>query len=156
MNGDLFGPAHRCFGCGPRHPHGLRLDFRVDGDEVVTEFLPTHEHESVPNVMHGGLVTTLADELGGWVLIALREKFGFTGSMTSRFLRPVRIGKVLTGRGTIVRDTRRLVQVRVELAQDEPCFVADITFVLLDRAGTEKMLDGPVPPEWERFFQSRL
>lgn len=157
MNGDLFGPAHRCFGCGPRHPHGLHLDFRVEGDAVLTEFVPTSDHESVPNVMHGGLVTTLADELGGWVLIALCEKFGFTGSMTSRFLAPVRIGKTLVGRGTLVRDTRRLVQVHVELSQDDvPCFKADITFVLLDRAGTEKMLAGPVPPEWERFFQSRL
>lgn len=115
--------------------------------------MPTHEHESVPNVMHGGLVTTLADELGGWVLIALCDKFGFTGSMTSRFLRPVRVGKLLTGRGRVTRDTRRLVQVHVELAQESVCFKSDITFVLLDQAGTEAMLDGPVPPEWQRFFR---
>lgn len=153
MNGDLFGSAHRCFGCGPRHPHGLRLDFRVEGDEVVTEFIPTREHESVPNVMHGGLVTTLADELGGWVLIALCDKFGFTGSMTSRFVRPVRIGKPLIGRGRVVRDTKRLVQVHVELSQEELCFKADITFVLLDEAGAKAMLDGPVPVEWQRFFR---
>lgn len=154
MNGDLFGDAHRCFGCGPRHAHGLRLDFRVDGSEVVTDFLPTHEHESVPNVMHGGLVTTLADELGGWVLIALLDKFGFTGAMTTRFVRPVRIGVPLIGRGRILKDSRRLVKVGVTIEQEDAlCFTSELTFVLLDRAGTEQMLAGPIPEAWQRYFR---
>jgi acyl-coenzyme A thioesterase PaaI-like protein len=154
MNGDYFGGSHRCYACGPRHPHGLHLDFVREDDAVVTRFVPTHDHESVPNVMHGGLVTTLADELGGWVLVLLCDKFGFTGSMTSRFLKPVRVGVELVGRGTLVRDTRRLVQVHVELSQrGEACFRSDLTFVLLDRQGCETMLDGPVPAEWERWFR---
>lgn len=154
MNGDHFGPDHRCFGCGPRHAHGLRLEFRVEGEEVVTEMMPTQEHESVPNVMHGGLVTTLADELGGWVLIALLDKFGFTGSMSSRFVSPVRVGVLLEGRGRIVRNSRRLVEVRVEVSQQgRLCFKSDITFVMLDEAGSEKMLGGPVPDGWKRFFR---
>src|SRR4029079_19140855 len=97
-DGTLFGERNRCFGCGPNHPFGFRLDFRVEGDEVVTDFVPTEAHESAPTVMHGGLVTTLADELAGWVVIALRDKFGFTGKMKSRFAWPVRTGQNVHGR----------------------------------------------------------
>lgn len=120
----------------------------------MTDFLPTHEHESVPNVMHGGLVTTLADELGGWVLIALLDKFGFTGAMTTRFIRPVRIGVPLIGRGRILKDSRRLVKVGVTIEQEDAlCFTSELTFVLLDRAGTEQMLAGPIPEAWQRYFR---
>ena len=156
LDGELFGSANRCFACGPRHPFGFHLQFRVEGDEVVTDFLPTDAHEGAPTVMHGGLVTTLADELAGWTLIALREKFGFTGTMKSRFVRPIRIGRSVHGRGKITRDGSRLVHVEVRLLQDtEPCFSSAMTFVILDHAGAEKMLGGPLPEGWKKFFRSQ-
>lgn len=154
LDGTLFGDKNGCFGCGPRHPFGFHLDFRVEGDEVVTDFVPSNAHESAPTVMHGGLVTTLADELAGWALIALRDKFGFTGKMKSRFTRPVRTGQTVHGRAKIVTESSRLVDVEVRLTQNEAeCFRSEMAFVILDRAGAEKMLGGPVPEAWERFLR---
>lgn len=155
IDGTLFGERNRCFGCGPDHPHGFRLAFRVEGEEVVTNFVPGEGHESAPTVMHGGLVTTVADELAGWALIALRDKFGFTGKMKSRFPRPTRIGRPVEGRARIVRESARLVDVEVRMIQDGvDCFTSEMTFVILDQAGAEKMLGGPVPESWQRFFRS--
>jgi hypothetical protein len=35
--------------------------------------------------------------------------------------------------------------------QDEPCFEGEFTFVLLDQAGAEKLMNGPLPPEWLKY-----
>ena len=102
--------------------------------------------------MHGGLVSTLADELAAWAIIALLGKFGFTAQMTCKFAKPVRIGVELEGRSKISRETPRIVQVEAKITQaGEACFSGDFTFVLLDRAGAEKMLGRSLPEAWAKF-----
>ncbi|SRR5258706_12458986 len=154
LDGSLFGPNNRCFACSPDHPTGLRLQFAIEGDEVITRFTPSAAHEGAPGVMHGGLVTTIADEVGCWALIALRGKFGFTGTMTSRFPGPVRVGRELVGRATITKESTRVVHVDVRLGQEgATCFTSVMSFVILDQSGAEKMLGGPLPEAWKRFFR---
>lgn len=154
LDGSLFGPDNHCFACCPDHPTGFHLRFQVEGDEVVTRFTPSRMHEGAPGVMHGGLVTTLADEVGCWALIALLGKFGFTGTMTSRLPRPVRIDRVVEGRARIVRDDKRMVHVEVVISQEgSTCFTSAMMFVVLTESGAEKMLGGPLPPAWKRFVR---
>ena len=52
-----------CFGCGADNPIGLRLQYRREGDAVVTEFTPGDEHEGWPDIVHGGIITTLLYEV---------------------------------------------------------------------------------------------
>jgi acyl-coenzyme A thioesterase PaaI-like protein len=102
--------------------------------------------------MHGGLVTTVADEIAGWTLVLLREKFGFTAEINARLLRPVRIGSEIEGRGRIARDGRRVVRIAVELTQAGVlAFTSELAFVLLDRGGAEKILGAPLPEAWLRY-----
>ena len=152
MNGSIFGPGQPCFGCGPDHPIGFRLAFEVEGADVVTHFTPTERYQGPPGIMHGGLVATLADETAAWAIIALLGKFGFTAQMTCRLHKPVRIGVPIVGRGTIVKDARRIVFSRAGIAQEGiDAFTGDFTFAILDRDAAERMLGGPVPDVWSRF-----
>lgn len=152
LDGRLFGPGQPCFGCGPDHPHGFRLAFTREGDEVATTFVPGPEHQGPPGIMHGGLVATLADEVAAWAVIAILEKFGFTGSFGGTLARPVRIGRPVTARGWIKKAGTRVVEVSVRLVQDDvEAFTGDFRFVLLDRAGAERILEGPIPEAWESF-----
>lgn len=153
VDGALFGPGQPCFGCSPDHPHGLRLAFAREGDEVVTRFTPGDGHQGPPGIMHGGLVTTVADELAAWALILLREKFGFTAEITAKLQRPLRVGVPAVGRARIARESRRVVRVRVELTQGEArAFEGELAFVLLDKGGAEALLGGGELPEaWRRF-----
>jgi acyl-coenzyme A thioesterase PaaI-like protein len=154
LDGSLFGPNNRCFACSPDHPTGLRMRFTVEGDEVVTRFTPKDEHQGAPSVMHGGLVTMVADEVGCWALIALRGKFGFTGTMTSRFPRAVRVGQEIEGRARITAESTRVVQVDVRLRQASvECFSSAMSFIVLDQSGAEKMLGGTLPEAWKTFFR---
>lgn len=152
LDGHMFGSEQPCFGCGPLHPVGFRLAFERDGDEVVTRFTPGPQYQGPPNIMHGGLVMTLADELAAWAIIAGMGKFGFTATVSCKLHGALRIGKEVVGRARIVKNARRIVDVGVSLSQDDKeAFSGEFRFVVLDRAGAEKMLGGPLPESWQRF-----
>jgi acyl-coenzyme A thioesterase PaaI-like protein len=152
LDPELFGRDQPCFGCSPTHPIGFRLRFAQDGDQVVTRFTPGEQYQGPPGVMHGGLVTAVADELAAWALIANLGKFGFTASMEVRLARPVRIGVESEGRSRIVKASTRIVRVEAIIRQGgEVCYTANMTFVLLDRAGAEKLIGGPLPESWSRW-----
>ncbi|MCA9607437.1 MAG: PaaI family thioesterase [Myxococcales bacterium] len=152
FDGSVFGPGQPCFGCAPDHPTGLRLRFAREGDDVITRFTPAQGHQGPPTIMHGGLVATLADEIAAWAIILLLEKFGFTAEMQGKLRKPIRTGVEVVGRGRIAKPGARVVGVEVELHQAEVlAYTGQLRFVLLDRAGAERMLGGPLPEAWERF-----
>lgn len=153
LDGNLFGAAQPCFGCGPAHPCGFRMQVQEDAGEVRTAIVPDARHQSAPGIMHGGLIFTLADELAGWAVIAGLGKFGFTARFAGKLQRPARIGggEVL-GRARVVRSTGRTAEVEASLSQaGEDVFAGTFTFVIFDKGGAEKLLGAPLPEEWLRF-----
>ena len=147
-----FGKTQTCFGCGPHNPRGWQLEFSRSDDAVVTHYTPSEGEEGPPGIFHGGLQTTLADELAGWTLVGLRERMGFTSSMQVRFVRPVRIGIEVVGRGRIIRDNSDTATVKVTLEQDgKLCLSARIMYMLPDTKSLERILDRPVDEGWKRF-----
>lgn len=152
LDGRLFGDGQPCFGCSPTHPHGFRLAYAREGEEVVTRFTPGPLHQGPVGIMHGGLVSTLADETAAWAVIALTGKFGFTTSFSCRLLKAVRIDVEVEARAKVLSANRRVVRSAVTLRQQgEDCFTGEFVFVLLDRAAAEKLMGGPIPQAWERF-----
>jgi acyl-coenzyme A thioesterase PaaI-like protein len=137
----LFGDGQPCFGCSQDHPTGFRLRFaREEAAEtnVVTRFTPGPLHQGPPGLMHGGLVMTLADEIGAWTLVGILGKFGFTADIAAKLRKPVRIGVLVEGRGTIKKPGSRVVRVEVVLVQaGERVFEADVGFVLVDEAAAD-------------------
>jgi acyl-coenzyme A thioesterase PaaI-like protein len=155
LDGTLFGPGQPCFGCAPDHEHGFRLRFTTEGDEIVTRFTPDARYQGPPGIMHGGLVMTLADELSAWTVVARLGKFGFTAQMQGKLHKPARIGSEIEGRARISRDTPRIVGVSSRLLQaGVEVFAGEITFVVVDESGAERLLGAPLPEHWNRFSRS--
>ncbi len=152
LDPSTFGLGQPCFGCSQDHPIGFRLRFDREGDEVVTSFVPGDRYQGPPGIMHGGLVTTLVDEIGAWAVIGLLEKFGFTAQVQVKLKRPVRIGVAVEGRGRIARETSRIVHAGVTLTQEGVTVcTGEISFVLMDQGGAERMLGAPLPEAWRKF-----
>jgi acyl-coenzyme A thioesterase PaaI-like protein len=152
LDPDVFGPQSPCFGCSPTHPFGFHLRFAREGEEVVTRFTPGDRYQGPPGVMHGGLVTALADEIAAWTIIGVRERFGFTASLEARLRRPVRIGVELIGRGRIAKESSRIFVIEVFLEQGgQEAFRGLFTFAILDESAAERFLGGPLPDAWKRF-----
>src|SRR5689334_18682568 len=117
LDPNVFGPESPCFGCSPHHAHGFHLTFERIGNEVVTKFTPRPQDQGPPGVMHGGLVTTLGDEIAAWTVIGMKERFGFTAAIEARLSAPIRIGTEVIGKGRIDSETSRFLKIAVELAQ---------------------------------------
>ena len=103
-------PPHypTCFGCGPEAEAGLHLVVRMEGEEVVAEYVFADRHSGAPGIAHGGTVSALVDDLLGYTLYVVREP-GVTRRLEVDFLRPVLIGTTYTVRGRVDRRDGRKV-----------------------------------------------
>lgn len=157
LDGAIFGEGQPCFGCSPSNPFGMKLKPVREGREVTVRYTAPPEFQGPAGVMHGGLVTTLADELAGWVVIGVRKQFGFTGAIEARLLKPVRIGVEVEGRATILSENARTLKIEVRLRQSgAEVYRGTFSFVVLDEAGTEKVMGMRLPESWRRFARAKV
>jgi len=54
--------AKNCYICGYDNPRGLRVPFYYDGARIKCEFIPGPELCGFDNIVHGGIIYSLADE----------------------------------------------------------------------------------------------
>jgi uncharacterized protein (TIGR00369 family) len=109
----------RCFGCGQDNHRGLRMVFRLEGDEVVSEWTPATEFGGYGRVLHGGITATILDEAFGWALYRMRDQFGLTLDMSVRYLGMLRVGKLLTVRARIVEEDEKTAVMEAEIRDHE-------------------------------------
>ena len=103
-----------CFGCSPQNPIGLRLKFSQEGDVCRSVFTPTREHEGWPCIMHGGLLTTLLDEvMGQWLWV--RDIVAMTVELNVKFSKPVHIGQTITIEGKQDEQKGRLIMLEGQI-----------------------------------------
>lgn len=81
--------GYHCFGCDPHHEHGLRMEFYEDGDDIVSFWQPTSEHQSWINTLHGGIQAAMLDELCGWVVFRKFQTAAVTSKMEIRYRKPL-------------------------------------------------------------------
>lgn len=93
--------AH-CFGCSQKNPHGLKMRFYTD-DTALYSWLnvPTHLC-GWDGIVHGGVLSTILDEIMGWSAIYGLRRIVMTKTMTVDFFKPVYIGDKLRVEGRIV------------------------------------------------------
>ena len=91
--------TNHCFGCGRDNPIGLKLDMKMEGDYCVAYFTPKAEHESYGDRMHGGLTSTLLDEVMGDYVFRIAGKPAYTARLEIRFRSAIRIGETVTVEG---------------------------------------------------------
>lgn len=81
-----------CFVCGRQNPVGLQLEFfeDIEAQRVQATFSVPDHFQGYPGVVHGGIVSTILDEVSGRAVMmeAGNDRLMATLRMTVRFLRP--------------------------------------------------------------------
>lgn len=137
----------QCFGCGPENPHGLQMRFASNGRMLRSTVQMEPRFRGWSNLIHGGILSTMLDEMMGWTVITLTGRFMLTRAMQVAFKRPVRIGAVLTVTGFIkeqVNEKRALVVAEIRDEAGELCVGAEGEFALFTR---EQFLRMRIMPE---------
>jgi acyl-coenzyme A thioesterase PaaI-like protein len=112
-----------CFACGKANPCGLHMTFYEEGDYYVSRWHPQPHHQGWYNILHGGLVTTLLDEVMTWRLVSLGHQV-VTAELTVRLKAPTPLDKELTARARVVSQRRKFFETEAELLLPDGTVVA--------------------------------
>jgi uncharacterized protein (TIGR00369 family) len=111
--------GHSCFACGTANPIGLNLEFYRLGDFVCSDVVLEKYYEGWENMAHGGIISTLLDEVMSWTILYFKRIFFVTRKMEVKYVRPVLIGIPLQVRGRLMNETREgLVGVQAEIRDE--------------------------------------
>ena len=119
-----------CFVCGPKNPIGLKLDFHFDGKIIKTEFVPLKEHQGYMDIVHGGIVSTLLDEVMVKLAIAL-DMPAVTAQMDIRLKKALGVGWKITVSAEIIKETKKILTSYAKAVTDDDVIVADATGKLI-------------------------
>ena len=111
--------THRCFVCGESNPIGLKLRFETDGRLVRTRFVPKPEHIGFQQVVHGGILATLMDEIMVWACAVQTKRFGFCAELNVRFLKPAEPDKAIDASAELTANRKdRIFEAKAELKNE--------------------------------------
>ena len=85
-------PGYQCFGCSPDNEKGLRLSFTRVADGIECRLLFDRTFESYPGMVHGGIATTVCDEIMGNLLVLRIGASVFTTTLRTRYVYPLSVG----------------------------------------------------------------
>ena len=118
INPYLHLEGYNCFGCCPDNPVGLHMEF-------FDYYQGWHE------VMHGGILSTLVDEIAGWVVTRKLQTAGVTSRLNVSYLHPVKTSDPqLTIRARITKQSHGFVFINVTVAdsQEQVCVEGEAVY----------------------------
>lgn len=115
-----------CIVCGKANPIGLRQRFVVEEDEYVTYFTPRKEHQGYKGIVHGGITSTLLDEVMARYAMD-KGCYSVTAELTVRFKKPAVIGRRLRFAAKIDSSNGRSVTTSATATDDDGIVIATAT-----------------------------
>ena len=91
----------KCFACGKNNPEGLHMKFYTDEESVFSKLIIPETKRGWDQVVHGGILSTILDEIMAWTAIYLTRSFMLTKNMTVTYLKPVHIEKQVSTIGWV-------------------------------------------------------
>ncbi len=123
---DRYAPNSVCFGCGPANTAGLHIKSHVEGEKVVSDWVPDGRYLAFEGYLNGGIIGVLFDCHSNWsaayFLMKSRNLPLPPATVTARYSvllhRPTPIDRVLHLESTPTRHWRNRVSVRTVLQAD--------------------------------------
>lgn len=108
---------HQCFGCGPGHPTGLHVRCFKTPNGVISPIIIAAHYAGPPGAAHGGIVAAYLDEVLAATVFRPRTQAAVTGELTVRYVKPTPVETPIIGRGSLVADHGRHVDVEGQLEE---------------------------------------
>ena len=94
--------SHNCFACSPVNSSGLQMKFFTNEKAVYSRVIVPAHLCGWNNVAHGGVVSTILDEIMSWAALYLLKQITLTQSMTVEFIKPVPISEIMEAEGSVL------------------------------------------------------
>jgi len=127
-----------CFVCGDDNDCGLKAKFyALDDGSVVSEIVAGELHQGYKDVLHGGIVSAMLDEVMIKAVLA-KDIFAVTAEMTVKFKKPVFTGQRIRFVGKIIEEKRRITRTEGTAADEKGEEVASATATYIEARGELK------------------
>ncbi len=113
-----------CFVCGDKNPIGLNIPFFIKDDKVVAEYTAGPHFEGYKDVLHGGILSALLDEIMIRSVLA-QGIYTLTSEIKVKFKRMVKIGEKLHMEGRLLEDKGRILVAEGRITNQEGQIVAE-------------------------------
>ena len=134
--------THKCFACSPINPSGLQMKFYTNEQSVFTWITVPDHLCGWNNLVHGGILSTILDEVMSWTAMYLLKHITMTRSMAVEFLKPVSVGHRLKAEGSVKELKRKrnvLMEGSIYDADGDRCAKSTAAFALLSPAVAKRM-----------------
>jgi acyl-coenzyme A thioesterase PaaI-like protein len=98
-------PTHlldnNCFACGSDNPDGLQMRFFTDEKYLFSEVYLSGNKRGWEQLIHGGIISTILDEIMGWSAIYFTKQFILTKSIKVDYINSLVIDSTVKAVGWI-------------------------------------------------------
>ena len=143
-----------CFICGMDNPIGLHAQFyNMEDGSVATPFRFREEDQSFPFRVHGGLVSTMLDEMGLRAIWAKEgeDMYGVTMSIEVKLRRPVPYNEDLICIGKVVNENSRAYEIESKIINKEKKVLANAKLMYF-KATPAQIVGDSVDPHEEMCY----
>lgn len=101
-----------CFVCGTENKESLKTKFyELENGELMSLSTPTPTHQSYPDRVHGGVISSVLDEvIGRAIMIPEPDAWGVTVELNIKYKKPVPLNKPIKAVARITRNTRLIFE----------------------------------------------
>jgi uncharacterized protein (TIGR00369 family) len=103
-----------CFACGAQNPIGLHMEVSYLEDKAVSKLSLKREFQGWHDIVHGGVVATILDEIMAHAVMHYVGK-GVTTSLQITYRIPLPVGEEVHALGYVVERKSRAVVARGEI-----------------------------------------
>lgn len=124
---------YNCFGCSSKNELGLQMEFYEDGDYIISKWKPKKHLVGYGNILHGGIQSTILDEIASWVVYTKVKTAGVTATLNVKYKNTVFTDKGdLTIRAKLINKDRKFAIIRAEILNSVGviCSVAEVKYFI--------------------------
>jgi len=101
-----------CFVCSLNNPYGLKLTLWEENGKVYTETKISKYYSGYKGVIHGGIISTLLDEVMFWACYVKAQRSVLTVDMRVRFRKILKPSVVIRVEGWVVGGKRNILKAK--------------------------------------------
>lgn len=115
---------NNCFACGIENPNGLKLQIKEKDDYVEAVIQPPVWTQGYHKTVHGGIVSTILDEMTVWAAYLKAKVKCVTGELNVRIRTSMHIEQTYIARAHVIKVKHRLVIAEAEIIDSDESLVA--------------------------------
>ena len=108
-----------CFVCGKDNPIGLNITFFRNQDKVRAEFIPESKHQGFKEIVHGGILFSILDEIMGRTAVIAKGVMTMTVEINIKYRKKALVGEKIIFIAQMTKDLGRMIEAQAEARSED-------------------------------------